>query len=239
MKKEYQTYINRPNELSNYLSLDLLNQDYWKNCLDRDSKTAFDKAAREWLNIDLEKYEDQFTIEIKVDDIATNLLPIVPKLCDHQGIIFIWSTPLEKADNVVSDAILFKTEPQSVKSTVPDNCETLIGQVHIYDTFVFISSVKYYNFISKYPKEKRLSLCKYVWETLIDIFKDKEIYAANGGVLNIAHNKFNQKNIQREPYRRKMLKSIGFVETIVENAPNHFYLNPLDKIWKYEHKSCS
>lgn len=239
MKKEYQKFIEIPNDLRHYLSLDLLNQDYWANCLDRSSQHILEERTRAWLGIDLSKYEDTYTIETKVDDISTSITPIVPKLCDTQGLIFIWSIPLHLADSITADALQFKHEPQSVKSSVPDNCEKLIAQVHIYDDFVFISSVKYFNFIAKFPKEERLNLCHYLWTVLIDMFKTKDIYAANGGVLNKAHNLFNNKNIQHEPYRRKMLKKLGFKETLVKFAPNHFYLDPEEKIWKYDNKSCS
>jgi hypothetical protein len=239
MKKEYQTTINVPAALEDYLSLNNLNLDYWNNCLDQKTQRNLEYNAREWLGLNLSKYENYFNIETKIDDISTAILPIVPKLCDHQGVIFIWTIPLHQADYIMSDALLFKTELQSVKSVVPDNCEVLIGQVHIYPTFVFISSVKYYNFIAKYSKEKRIELIKQVWTTLIDLFKDKEIYAASGDLLNTAHNLFNNKNIQREPYNRKLLKRLGFVQTTVEQAPNHFYLEPTDKIWKYEYKPCS
>lgn len=236
MRKTYQTFIDIPSELAGYLSLDQLNQDYWANCMSRDQQSTMEAAARHWLNLDLDQYQGQFNIETKVEDISTDQLPIVPKLCDQQGLIFIWTVPLDQADEVTSAAMLFKTEPQSVKSVVPDNCEVLIAQVHVYDDCVFIASVKYYNYIAKYPKAMRLQLCQQVWSMLIDLFKTKVVYAANGGVLNTAHNLFNNKNIQREPYRRKMLMSLGFRETTVSQAPAHFYMADTDKIWKYEHK---
>lgn len=236
MKAEYQTFIDVPQHLVKYLSLNLLNQDYWNNCVDKQTQQQLEQQTRNWLNLDLAPYETHYNIETKIDDISTDLLPIVPKLCDKQGFIFIWTVPLWIADSVSAQALQFKTELQNVKSTVADDCETLIAQVHIYNEFVFVSSVKYYNFVAKYPKHRRLELCRMVWQTLIDVFDDKTIYAVNGGVLNQAHNLFNGKNIQREPYRRKVLKSLGFEETTVAAAPTHFYLHPTEKIWKYEHQ---
>lgn len=235
MKTEYQTFIDVPAELSSYLSLDRLNRDYWGNCIDQEQQQCLEHAAREFFDLDLEPYETEFSIETKVEDIATDILPVVPKLCDHQGLILIWTTPLHAADAVVSSALQFKTEPQSVKSTVPDRCEVMIAQVHVYQEFVFVASVKYYNYIAQYPKSRRVELCKMVWQTLIGLFGNRSLYAANGGVLNRAHNLLNNKNIQHEPYNRKMLGKLGFRETTIAAIAEHFYLLPTDKIWKYEH----
>jgi hypothetical protein len=233
MKKKYQEFIDVPDDLRRYLSLDLLNQDYWAHCLASNVQQDLEQKARNWLELDFSPYEGEYKVEIKIDDISTEILPIVPKICDQQGFIFIWSVPLEHADSITAAALKFKCEPQGVKSVIPDNCEKLVAQVHIYPNFVFISAVKYLNFIAKYPKEERLAMCKNIWKILIELFRNKDIYAVNGGVLNTAHNMFNNKNIQHEPYRRKVLKQLGFKETLVKFAPPHFYLSPEDKIWKY------
>lgn len=238
MKRLYEQFLDVPDDLKSYLSSRLLNTDYWNNCLDRVEQHALEKKARNWLNIDFSKHEHRFNIETKIEDLD-DILPIVPKLCKKQGILFIWTLPAENAGYVFSDALLFKEELQSIKSSVADNCESLIAQVHIYDDFVFIASVKYYNFISKLPKAERSLLCKEVWQTLVDVFENTEIYAASADILNSAHNLFNGKNIQREPYNKKMLRKQGFVKTPVAHLSKYLNLEDTDIIWKYEHKSCT
>lgn len=238
MKRLYEQFLDVPDDLKNYLSSRLLNENYWDNCIDRIEQQALEKRARDWLKIDFANHETRFTIETKIEDLE-DVLPIVPKLCKTQGVLFVWTLPAENAGDVFSDAMLYKEELQSIKSSVADNCESLIAQVHIYDDFVFIASVKYYNFISKLPKAERNLLCKEVWETLIDVFKNTTIYAASADILNLAHNLFNGKNIQREPYNKKMLRKLGFVKTPVEHLSKYLNLEDTDIIWKYEHKPCT
>lgn len=234
MNKDYQQFLNVPADIKQYLSANLLNDDYWANCIDREEQLLLEHKARHWLNINLSKHETYFNIETKVEDLSTDILPIVPKFCGQQGLLFVWTLPAESAPSPICDALQFKLEPQSVKSSVADNCEALIAQVHIYDKFVFIASVKYYNYLAKLPAHERISLCELVWKTLTEVFADKEIYAITASSLNRAHNFFNGKNIQHEPYGSKLMRRLGFRRKL-NICPE---LN-LDAVWKYEHKSCT
>ena len=238
MKRLYDEFLQVPDNLIKYLSSKLLNENYWENCIDRSEQVLLEHKSREWLNLDFSRHESRFDIETKLEDLD-DILPIVPKLCKKQGLLFVWTLPVEESGEVFTDALLFKNEPQSIKSSVPDKCESFIAQVHIYEKFVFIASVEYYNFMSKLSKQDRSLLCREVWETLIDVFKDKEIFAATADLLNTAHNIFNGKNIQREPYNKKMLKNLGFKKVQVGNLSEHLNLLDNDIIWKYEHKPCS
>lgn len=234
MKKHYIKLLEVPEQFQEYLSVDLLNQDYWAHSLTRPRQRQIEHDVRTWLNIPLNKFEADYDIETKIEDIDSDIVPIVPKLCDCQGFLFVWTTPLYRADEIVASAIEFKLEPQSVKSSVADNCEVMISQVHQYDAFVFVSSVKYYNYIARMPKSARTSLIETVWKTLIELFKDKTIYAATASSLNQAHQLFNNKNIQHEPYSEKLMRRMGFRYNNID-IPELY----VDRVWKYEHKSST
>lgn len=231
MKKHYLELLDVPEQFQEYLSANLLNQDYWAHSLTRSKQRQIECCVREWLNIPLPNFETDYDIETKIEDIDSDIVPIVPKLCNRQGLLFVWTTPLYNADEITASAIEFKLEPQSVKSSVADNCEVMIAQVHQYDTFVFISSVKYYNYIARMSKCERIMLIETVWKTLIELFKDKTIYAATASSLNQAHQIFNNKNIQHEPYSEKLMRRMGFRYNNID-IPELY----VDRAWKYEHK---
>jgi hypothetical protein len=234
MNRDYRQFLDVPADIKQYLSVNLLNEDYWLHCIGRQEQLFLEKQTRQWLNLDLSKHETYFNIETKLEDLSTDILPIVPKFCDKQGLLFIWTLPAELAPSPICDALQFKLEPQSVKSSVADNCEALIAQVHIYDKFVFVASVKYYNYMAKLPLHERIQLCELVWKTLTEVFADKEIYAITASSLNRAHNFFNGKNIQHEPYSSKLMRRMGFRRKV-----NTYPELELDAVWKYEHKSCT
>ena len=238
MKRTYSQFLNPPEHIKNYLSVGLLNENYWNNCLDKVEQQQLENQARIWTGLNLTPYETVYNIETKIEDLA-DIIPIVPKLCDKQGLLFIWTLPLHQATSPVADALLFKEEPQSVKSSVADNCEIMIAQVHEYDDFVFVASVKYYNYIAKLDKTQRVDLCNIVWQTLINLYS-KPLYATGSAVLNRAHNLFNGKNIQHEPYNNKLMRRLGFKQyKFKDTGLKHLYFEPTDNIWKYEHKSST
>jgi hypothetical protein len=238
MKRNYTTFLNPPKDIEKYLSARLLNENYWENCFEKKDQNLLEQKARQWTGINFKPHETVYDIETKIEDIA-DIHPVVPKLCDKQGLLFIWTIPLHKANDPSSDAILFKTEAQSVKSSVPDSCEIMIAQVHEYEDFTFVASVKYYNYIGKLDKEKRTELCMLVWKTLTSLY-NKPLYAPGSSMLNRAHNLLNGKNIQHEPYNSKLLRRIGFKKYKFKDIDlEHLYFEPTDSIWKYEHKSCT
>jgi hypothetical protein len=147
-------------------------------------------------------------IEVSVDTVPTKY-PYLPRLCDRQGQVFLWTeTDIPK---LYLASQRCKDEPQWVVSTDPEKIEMAVALIHVYENEVIVGCVKTAGYVEELGKEFVKDYVKSVWKDIVNKFKDKTIICPSGSYNEYIHMCMNQMRIPRTPYSKKIMKSFGFV----------------------------
>jgi hypothetical protein len=235
----YEYNLSVPAELIDYVSTNNKSQNYWAHILTPEEQAQLEQQASKYFRLPNLTFE-QFVLETKVDDLA-EVHPYVPRFYKKQGLFLIWSVDLDKSiswlpDTIapqVADGLTFKTELQMAKSSCPNYSEFFIAQVHIEDSYVFVSAVKTPNWLNRSPITALRAYYRKFWKHLVSAF-DKTIIVPNINLIKDAHRTINNRGIPHEPYHREVLQAAGLRrQPLGQYANDMIRLLPEDEVWIY------
>jgi hypothetical protein len=149
-------------------------------------------------------------LEIFVDEVPTNH-PYLPRLCNKQGQVFLWTEDNLTVPQLYADSQKCKNESQWVISKNNERIEMAVSLVHVYEDVIIIGCVKTAGYVQSLGKQYVKSYIKNVWSDILNIFPNKTIVCPAGSYIEYIHLVMNQKRIPRTPYHKKIMKSFGFV----------------------------
>ncbi len=235
----YDTLIDVPSHLREYLSADLLSRDYWNHTVTPDQHAELQCASEKHFDIAPCNIAP-FKFEIKLEDLGQGF-PRVPRYHSRQGLIFVWSIDLsnpnkELPDEIVNfapDGLHFKSELQHIKSSCPDFIEFCAAQMYLEQDYVFVGILKTPGWFKRCQQSTMNQYYKLFWKSIIKYAGNRSVIVPTVSFMNQVQQQLNQRTVSFGPYHQKIMHRSGFKRKPLGLSYPYIRMLPTQEIWYY------
>lgn len=233
----YDTLLDAPAPLREYLSADLLSQDYWNHIVTKDQYCKLQQASEQHFNIEPCTVAP-FEFEIKIEDLGQSF-PRVPRYHSRQGLIFIWSIDLNNLNpafpaevaNFASDGLQFKSELQHIKSSCADFVEFCAAQMYLEPNYVFVGILKTPGWLKRCQQSTINNYYKLFWKRIIKYAGDRPVIVPTVSFMNQVQQELNQRTVSFGPYHHKIMHRSGFRRKPLSSGYPYIRMLPTQEVW--------
>lgn len=233
----YDTLLDAPRHLREYLSADLLSKDYWNHTTTVSQYHELQQSSEQYFNIDPCEIPP-FKFEIKIEDLGQSF-PRVPRYHSHQGLIFIWSIDLDSPSsllpseivNFAADGLQFKSELQHIKSSCANFVEFCAAQMYLESDYVFVGILKTPGWLKRCQQSTINQYYKLFWKRIISYAGAKPVIVPTVSFMNQVQQELNQRTVSFGPYHHKIMSRSGFKRKVLGNAFPRIRMLPTQEVW--------